>query len=81
VNVDKRIKEKFDTAVRLGREIAEEEAVLSQAEHRLRVARIKLEAAMNDLLLLLPAGVNTTRLGFALTACATGSAVLESISQ
>jgi hypothetical protein len=65
--------------VRLGRDIADEEEVLTQTEHRLRGLRLKSEAATSDLLLLLPAGVSTARLGFALTASATGSAVLDSL--
>jgi hypothetical protein len=78
---DQKIKEHFASAVRLGREIAEEEVVISQAEHRLRLLGAKLEAAQKDLLLLLPNSANKTRLSFALTACATGYTVLESLTQ
>jgi hypothetical protein len=78
---DQRIKEHFAIAVRLGRDIAEEEAVVNQAEHRLRLLRMQLEAAQKDLLLLLPKSVNKTRLSFALCASATSDAILESLSQ
>ena len=79
--IDQTIKEHFAIAVRLGRDIAEEEVVIKQAEHRLRLLRAKLEAAQKDLLLLLPKSANKTKLSFALTACATGDTVLESLTQ
>jgi hypothetical protein len=78
--IDQRIKEHFAIAVRLGREVAEEETVIIQAEHRLRLVRAKLEAAQKDLLLLLPKSANKARLSFALCASATGESILESIS-
>jgi hypothetical protein len=74
-----KLKECFDVVVRLGREIAEDEGALHQIEGRLRIGRAKLEVAIRELLSLLPANVNTARLGFALTACATGTAVLQDI--
>jgi hypothetical protein len=45
------------------------------------MARCKLEAAENDLLLLLPKSTNTkTRLSFALASSAMAEAILESLS-
>lgn len=80
--IDKRIKERFAACVRWGREVAKEEAVLRQVEYRLRMARCKLEATENDLLLLLPKFPNTkVRLTHALASSATADAILESISQ
>jgi hypothetical protein len=79
--IDLKIKEHFAIAVRLGRDIAEEEAVINQAEHRLRLLRVKLEAAQKDLLLLLPKSANKTRLTFALCASAASDTILESFSQ
>lgn len=77
-----KIKERFDAVVRWGREVAKEEAVLRQVEYRLRMARCKLEATENDLLMLLPRSPNTKiRLGYALASSATADAILEAISQ
>jgi hypothetical protein len=84
VNVDasKRIKERFDAAVRWGREVAREEAALRQVEYRLRMARCKLQATEDDLLLLLPVKSPNTkiRLSYALASSATADAILESLS-
>jgi hypothetical protein len=76
--MDTKVKEAFDITVRLGREIAEDEDTLHRIEDRIRTGRAKLAAATKELLTLLPA-VDPARLGFALTACATGTAVLESV--
>jgi hypothetical protein len=79
--MDKRIKERFAAAVRWGREVAKEEALLSEVEHRLHVARRELLATQDYLLLLLPKSANTkTRLSFALASSATAEAILESLS-
>jgi hypothetical protein len=79
---DTRIKEHFTAAVHWGREVAKEEAALREVEYRLRMARCKLQATENDLLLLLPVKSVTTktRLSFALASSATAAEILESLS-
>jgi hypothetical protein len=80
--IDSRIKERFAAAVSWGREVAKQEEALRQVEYRLRMARSKLEATENDLLLLLPVKSSNTkvRLSFALASSATADAILESLS-
>jgi hypothetical protein len=80
--IDKKIQERFDVAVHWGREVAKQEELLREVEYRFRMARCKLEATENDLLLLLPVkSANTkTRLSFALASSATAEAILESLS-
>jgi hypothetical protein len=80
--IDQRIKERFAAAVRWGREVAKEEEALREVEHRLRKARLALQASKDDLIGLLPISSNTrVRLSFALSTTATAEAILESISQ
>jgi hypothetical protein len=78
---DQRIKEHFAAAVYWGREVAKEESALREVEYRLRMARCKLQATEDDLLLLLPVkSANTkTRLTFALASTATAEEILESL--
>jgi len=80
--IDQRVKERFQAAIHWGREVAKQEAVLRQVEYRLRMARCKLEATEDDLLLLLPVkSANTkTRLSSALASSATAEAILDSLS-
>jgi hypothetical protein len=80
---DPRIKERFNATVRWGREVAKQEEALRQVEYRLRMARCKLEATENDLLMLLPVKSPDTkiRLSYALASSATADAILEAISQ
>jgi hypothetical protein len=80
--IDRRIKERFDAAIRWSREVSKQEEVLRQVEYRLRMARLKLQATEDDLLLLLPikSASTKTRLSYALAASATAEAILDSLA-